>query len=346
MLRLILNSAVDDGKTALGTDLAAGRHQQEPASSAPPQTMLFRSPDDSPRTGQGSGSGSASSAQTASIPQHISGRSTPPEMKVDRIPPRVDTWVDVSLGGTPDPAAPVTFSVEGQGGGNGSVTIDGGPTRDVSSSGKVTLKLQGVDQTDDSKHAGKLHLVARQGGIKLGSSAGFSVSSIPQDMEFEFKDLVKGEFRGIRVFYNWQSDSQNKSDLDKAPHSERVEGHPTGSLKGAIKVTGCYMGSTKRDLDMHAIGPAKNFDKPGRNDISQTFMFRDDRTGAQDIPMKNSGFVIEHVVKEKEKSKDLEVVTSKKGADTTAKDPNPKCKSGPITSKAGGGEVKPVHQDI
>ncbi len=250
------------------------------------------------------------------------------------------------MGGTADPATPVTFSIDGQGGGNGSALIDGNATHDVSATGKVTLKLQGVDQTDDSKHAGKLHLLAHQSGKLLASSSGFSVSSIPQDMEFEFKELVKGDFRGIRVLYNWQSDSQNKSDLDKAPQAERIEHHATGSLKGAFRVTSCYGKSTKRDLDEHAIGPVGTFKSAGHDVVSQTFMFRDDRTGAGNIPMRKSGFVIEHIVRQKEKSAALEVATSKKGADTTAKDPNPDCKSGPISSKAGGGSVNPVTQDI
>jgi hypothetical protein len=263
-------------------------------------------------------------------------------MKSDRIPPRIDTSVNIELKGTPDPSAPVILSVEGQGGDYGSVTIDGKATRELVTTGTVTLKLRGTKQTEP-KQAGLLRLTATQQAKQLASSKGFSVSAIPQDMEFTFDSLIKGSFRGVRILYNWQSDSQDKSDLDQAPHAERVQHHATGCLSHPNPKSSCYKGSAKRDMDEHGISVI-GLKCEGKDTVTQTFMFWDDRTGDKDIPFRNSGFIIEHIAQQKP-NKTLEVVTTKDGADTTAKDPNPKCKSGPISSKAGGGSVTKT-QDI
>src|SRR6266851_1732798 len=72
---------------------------------------------------------------TVTIPPDIRADSTPKEMKKNRIPPRVNTSVDVHLKGTLDPSMPVNLSIDGQGGGNGEATIDGKATRDLTSSG-------------------------------------------------------------------------------------------------------------------------------------------------------------------------------------------------------------------
>ncbi len=283
--------------------------------------------------------------QKVTIPEHIRARTTPDEMKADRIIPGKETWVEVKLDGTPDPAAPVIFTIAGQGKDTGSATIDGKDTVEVSQSGSVTLKIKGVEQTADSRHAGRLQLIATQRGKMLASSSGFSVSAIPQNMSFEFLRLMKGAYRGIRVLYNWDSDSDNKSHLDKAFIAERVQHHGTGSLKHIDIQTSCYGPANKRSEDKHAIAIA-GLKAQGRDVVHQTFMFKDDRTGALNIPMKKSGYQVIHDVSLKDDKSGLQVTTSKEGADTTAADPNKKCKSGPIASKAGDGSMTPQVQDV
>ena len=71
--------------------------------------------------------------QTVKIPDHIRASTTPDKMKVDRIIPRSQTsahatWVDVALGGIPDPDSPVIFSIAGQNNEAGTATIDGKDT--------------------------------------------------------------------------------------------------------------------------------------------------------------------------------------------------------------------------
>ena len=290
--------------------------------------------------------------QTVQIPEHIRASSTPDEMKADRIIPRSqtsahETWVDVTLGGTPDPDSPVIFSIAGQDQDNeaGTATIDGKDTVEVSATGSVTLKLQGETQTKDAKHAGQLKLIATQRGKVLARSKGFSVSAIPQNMEFKFLRVIKGKYRGILVSYNWDSDSDDKSQLDNAFISERVEHHGTGSLKSINPETSCYGRASARSEDEHKIEIA-GLKAPGKDEVHQTFMFKDDRTGAVNIPMKNSGFQVLHEVTMKDDKSGLQVITNKEGAKTSAKDPNTKCKSGAISSEAGAGSMTPQTQDV
>jgi hypothetical protein len=276
----------------------------------------------------------------------VRASSTPPEMKADRIPPRVDTRVAMKLSGTQDPAFPVTLSVEGPGKGTGygSVSFSGSSTLDLVATGDVTVKLRGEQQTDKGK-GGQLKLVARQGGKTLAVSSGFSVAAIPQNHSFTFNEksmMMTGAYRGIRVAESWESDSLNRQDLDQAAIAERVE-HNIKGARPQVPKTSCYLRADKVSEDKNALVTAEI--KGALTDIvNQTHMFRDDRTGAANIPMKNSGYIIEHIV---QKTGDgFEVVTSKKGAAVTARDPNKNCKSGPIHSEAGDGAATPRAQKV
>jgi hypothetical protein len=67
----------------------------------------------------------------------------------DRIPPRVDTPVDVTIAGLAVPMRDVTLSIAGAGGGNGTATINGAATADLGAS--ATVNLRGVVQTTPGK---------------------------------------------------------------------------------------------------------------------------------------------------------------------------------------------------
>jgi hypothetical protein len=75
--------------------------------------------------------------------------------------------------------------------------------------------------------------------------------------------------------------------------------------------------------------------------VFQTFMFRDNRTGASEMPMTNSGFIITFVVAPKPGSgiqrffQPFQLTVSSIGTPISATDPNPVCPSGTITSLAG-----------
>jgi outer membrane protein OmpA-like peptidoglycan-associated protein len=284
--------------------------------------------------------------QAVTVPHHIRGAATPAAMTADRIPPRVDTPVTVTFGGTPNPAAPVTLSIDGAGGGNGSVTIDGSATHDFVVAGAQTVNLRGVIQTTPGS-GGNLRLMARQRGALLAQSDGFSVSSIPQNMSFTFNSLVTGNKRGILVDLDWQSDSTVKTpDLNQAEHSERIElTGGTGIFAGAANPhTSCYLNSTSAQQDENSEGPLAALHGSGSLTAKQTFIFKDKRTGATDIPMTNSGFLVNWVVAPKPTS-GFQITTSRNAAATNALDPNPACPAGRIASNAGTGSVTKL-QDV
>jgi hypothetical protein len=235
----------------------------------------------------------------------------------DRIPPRVDTPVAIGITGWMIPMLDVVLSVDGAGAGNGSVTLNGANSVDLDAS--ATVQLCGVDQTDPGK-AGGLRLVARQGPDVLASSAGFSVSSIPQNFSVTFHSQIStATMRGLRVNNHWESDSGNVADLDEAERSEQVEyGAATGIW--ASVVGGSNSGYLAADspplVDSHGT-PLARFTGPGSRIAEQTFTFNDKRTGATDIPATNSGFRLTRTAVTNAAGK-IEFTVDKRGRTTTA----------------------------
>jgi hypothetical protein len=208
----------------------------------------------------------------------------------DRIPPRVDTAVVVGVVGWHPPLAPITLSVEDSGGGNGVATINGAATLDVTAS--TAIQLRGVTQTDVG-NAGNLRLVAEMGGVRLAASNAFSVSAIPQNFSITSHSLVTGARRGIRVNNHWESDSGVLADLDEAERSEQVEyGTGTGIFAGVVGRNSGYLPADNSPrVDTHSVSAAA-LTAAGAITANQTFIFRDHRTGVNDIPVTNSGFQI------------------------------------------------------
>jgi len=228
-------------------------------------------------------------ALNVTVPAHVRSASTPTGMP-DRIPPRVDTPATVGITGWHLPMLDVTISVEGAGGGNGSVTINGANSVDLAAS--ATVQLRGVDQTAPG-NAGGLRLVARQGPTLLASSSGFSVSSIPQNFSVSFHSQISTPtMRGLRVNNHWESDSGNVADLDEAERSEQVQyGAATGIWAGVVggNNSGYLPANSPPLVDSHGT-PLARFTGSGSRIAEQTFTFNDKRTGAADIPATKSGF--------------------------------------------------------
>ena len=218
--------------------------------------------------------------------------STSPASMPDRIPPRVDTTVGVGIVGFSIPMRPITLSIDGAGGGNGDATINGAAAVDVTST--TTVALRGTTQTSVG-NAGNLRLVAHQGGTRLAASNGFSISSIPQNMNITFASLVTGASRGFVVRHTWESDSGVVNDLNQTDVSERYEtDSESGSLAGLTWRTSGYLGTgTTNLIDTHSV-PAVS--SPGFVIKKQTEMFKDHRTRAVDIPMTNSGYEVGHFI--------------------------------------------------
>jgi hypothetical protein len=248
------------------------------------------------------------------IPSDIHPSSSPAGMP-NRIPPRVDTPVTVGVISTRAITTPITLSIAGAGGGNGTATINGRRAVTISN-GMTTVQLRGINQTDVGR-AGNLKLVAKQGRTLLSSSSGFSVSAIPQNWSISFNSLVTGTRRGIAVNNNWESDSGNVADLDEAERSEQVQyGVGTGVFAGVSGNNSGYLPANNPPrVDRHRT-PVALLTGPGSLVAEQTFTFNDRRTGAVDIPARNSGFQITRTA-----TSVLGVVsitTAKIGAATTA----------------------------
>jgi len=245
---------------------------------------------------------------------------TSPAGMPDRIPPRVDTAVAIGISGFAAPMLPVTLSVDGAGGGNGTVTIDGAASVNLSASAIVNLR--GVDQTDVGK-GGNLKLVAKQGVATVASSNNFSVSSIGQNHSMVFSSLITGADRGMFVTHTWQSDSGVVGDLDKTDIHELVEiDSQGGSLSRVTLSTSGYLGEgTLAFNDRHSSTALKS---SGFIVLKQTQMFKDNRTGAIDIPMRNSGYRIGHFITAKPGTgvlgffADFEMTSMKFGSPETA----------------------------
>jgi hypothetical protein len=260
-------------------------------------------------------------------------------MAADRITPRIDTPVTVGLTGLDPAASSVTLSVEGASPANGTVKIDGAASKDLRAG--TTVQLRGDTQTSQG-NAGNLHLLAKQGSTVLGRSDGFSVSAIPQNWSVSFQSFVTEAtdpgLRGIRVTNSWESDSKNLADLDKAARSELVE---VTSASGCFtmvpsQTSGYRAANTGSIIDTHG-SPAAEMTSPGTRIAQQTFKFKDDRTGAVDIPATNSGFQISRVVTAAATGGGFVLHTTKAGHAGTANG---------IQSQAGSGNVDPGTQPV
>lgn len=254
---------------------------------------------------------------SATVPRRIRNTSTPASMAANRIPPRVDTPVRVGVSGLTIPMSNVELSIDGAGGGNGDLTIDGSATKSINAG--TTVNLRGTTQTAPG-NAGALRLVATQGGVQLAASTGFSVAAIIEDVSISFNSAVAGARRGVVVDTTWNSDSGTRADLDEVEFSEQVQySAGTGVLAGAgagAQNSG-YLPATSAPLtDTHGT-PVSFLTGPGGITAEQTFIFKDARTGAADIPTRNSGFRITRDVVEAPPGT-VTITTSKAGASTSA----------------------------
>jgi hypothetical protein len=237
------------------------------------------------------------------IPEHIRNTDTPAGMP-DRIPPRVNTGVHVEV--TPDltgSGQSVALEVTGGSAGTGIVSLNGRlQTLIILKTGDVALS--GVSQTKESQgysatNAGKLHLAVKVRRSDTFQSKGFSVAAIPVGVQDTFKnDVTTGKIRGMVVGVTVNSDSGNIADLKDVQYKEQVEiKDEQGVFKGSeLQVAGWLDVFPPRDTDTHAVPLSRIAFPGGKLVLQQTQEFRDQRTGAQDIPIANSGYTIEYIV--------------------------------------------------
>jgi hypothetical protein len=221
----------------------------------------------------------------------VNDPSTPPAVK--RIPPKVDTDVAVTVTGWSAPMPDVALSIEGAGAANGTATINGSATHNLTSS--ATVKLKGGTQTTPG-NAGKLKLVAHQNATRLAESNAFSVAAYPKEIGFKFNRVMRdepfpgqaGRFWGAAYDLTFVSDSKDPGDCDKTKISENiivVTG--TGIWAGASPTTSSFLTTTNSQTDHHARGAtdAADMKRQIKSDPSskyiahQFFRFSCERTG-------------------------------------------------------------------
>jgi hypothetical protein len=166
----------------------------------------------------------------------------------------------------------VRLSVEGSGGGNGTVTIDGGPS--VSITRDATLRLSGVDQTERGK-AGGLRLVADLGGVRLAESEAFSVAAWPVQIGFTFGGPLNQIFDRTRLWgalydLTFKSDSEEPSDCDLTSITENVVVQVATGAFGAGTTQSAFKGTTTEQVDRHGLGridahAARTASRPARS---------------------------------------------------------------------------------
>jgi hypothetical protein len=237
------------------------------------------------------------------IPTHIRNKDTPQEMKPDRIPPRQPTVIPVEV--TPDltgSGQSVTLVVKNQSADNGLVSLnDHNLNLVILKSGDVALK--GTSQTKETadytaRNAGKLELVVQVRGKDTVESKGFSVAAIPLNMrETLTQGITSGRGRGIYVQDTFDSDSGNIHDLTDVQYKEQVETkEQDGVFKGQRTRSTGYGDAVPGTTDAHVRDISFLQYPGGKWVLEQTHEFRDRRTGAQDIPMANSGFTLQYIV--------------------------------------------------
>jgi hypothetical protein len=233
----------------------------------------------------------------------VRSASTPAEMRRDRIPPRVETLVDVRITGW-DPRMPkVTLYVDGMGFDTGEVLINGAHHVDLAAS--EILKLTGQIQTKPH-YADQLRLVAKQGPTQLASSAPFSVSAIPQNFSISLDQVIWGlndpndpkeKRAGVMTRLQWESDSNDNKDLNEVGWTENVETWGIGiwanvktSVQGDYRISAINLSYPDAHSDR-----LKTLTGVGIYVAEQTFSFDDARSSSIGIPVTNSGFRITRI---------------------------------------------------
>ena len=179
--------------------------------------------------------------------------STPGPMP-DRIPPKIDVPVDVTLpGGAATPTTVKAVPTQAGGAEPGEVLIDGKPSADLTASGTVTVK--GTAQTF-SRFVNQLSLVAVQGGKEIARSAPFAVAALPVGVDTtKNSDSGRGSpLRGMIVDFTVRSDSGDRADLDKVQAKEVLQNRLN---------TGCFATfDAQKVLDTNAPGYGLGIHQP------------------------------------------------------------------------------------
>jgi hypothetical protein len=244
--------------------------------------------------------------------EHVRNSDTPKQMidqKIDRIPPHETTSISytlvVPMGKT---GKAVFLGIDQQSADNGRAEFVGTPGARIALKSQ-TDAIRGTKQTEPG-HARQLLLNARDGeSHTIGTTFKFSVAAIPVNYSVNyfkeglFVNEVGQKVAALIVNQTVNSDSGKPADdLDKVFVSEIVQYEKlTGTLANAKTFNTGYRktpASQKALPDNHTV--AVEFIKAdGAVAIAnQAFKFKDNRTGAQDVQITNSGYTITKLIED------------------------------------------------
>ena len=262
-------------------------------------------------------------------PAHITTANNPMGVP-DRIPPRANTPVTLQV--MPDLTGSgqlVRFMPMNNGATNGDFTLDGAAMEDLTTT--TVANLSGTVQTAPTGglgggNAGNLEIVAMVRGQANAISPGFTVAALPSGMVESSGGPITTcsgvPCYGLAANVVVNSDSGVPGDLDQVDFSEQVAvDSETGNLvglgggrnSGYLSVTGGPY------ADSHTTGIHPWTDAAGTQVLDQTHIFRDKRTGVNNIPIPQSGYNINrNVFATPAPGMGFSLKTSKGGAATTA----------------------------
>lgn len=251
-----------------------------------------------------------------------------------RIPPRIGSNIGVVIKKNIRGLTPLTLRVNGNGGPNGTASVNGAESLQINNSASFTLK--GLSQTA-AGNSNRLSLVLiapyQERGLIVNRSPGFTIASKPlkwnlsaqQDLNDANVEGFTGKFYGLTVEEEWQSDSGSMDDLDGVTVDERVEmQETTGIYNNMVIDARPPTPANDATLDDHAL-EKDSITGTGKKVLKQTHVYTDLRTGVVNIPVENSGYRITQEVtvqSEEDKGRFIETVyrihTTKVGAAVTA----------------------------
>lgn len=226
----------------------------------------------------------------------VRAANTPAKMP-DRIPDAGVVDVAVQIINWTPALGPIRITVDNAPAG-GAADFGGSPETVVNGPSAV-LPVHGSRQSPIASGT-PLKLTARLGGTTpIGSSAGFAVAAIMQDMATAFGRIVNDASAGMVVSMSWQSDGASIRSVNEIEFEEQLLlVSETGSLAG--HGLGDHGGLLVADImpqnDNHLSPHADVTKGPGSQVIQQVFGFMDNRTGSIGMVVRNSGFSISRVI--------------------------------------------------
>lgn len=175
---------------------------------------------------------------------------------VNRIPPRKETEVTVSVSGIPEGSEGVLISCDAATMANGKVKIN--DEKSLYVKGNQTLRVKGTNQTNPG-HDNRLSLVAHDGETELARSNTFSVAAYPETITFatqtpENIDLADGTVQIAGVYdLSSTSDSGHDSQMNKAYVSEVIAIASHSGLFPATSSVSHFIAATALQTDHNGI---------------------------------------------------------------------------------------------